>query len=53
MTQAQGHFFNEPFTTRHDLQAALVENHGGGVSMDVIEALVPCCGPRVEGAGSA
>ena len=45
---SMGHFFNEPFTTRHDLQAALAENHGGGVSMDVIEALVACCGPRVE-----
>lgn len=44
-----GHLFNLPFTTRHDLQAALVENHGGGVSMEIIEALVACCGPRVEG----
>ena len=50
---AMGHFFNEPFTTRHDLQAALVENHGGGVSMDVIEALVPCCGPRTESPSTA
>ena len=46
---SMGHFFNEPFTTRHDLQAALAENHGGGVSMEIIEALVACCGPRVEG----
>jgi hypothetical protein len=46
---ALGHLFNQPFTTRHDLQAALAENHGGGVAMEVIEALVACCGPRVEG----
>jgi hypothetical protein len=50
---AMGHFFNEPFTTRHDLQAALAENHGGGMSMDVIEALVPCCGPRTESPSTA
>jgi hypothetical protein len=49
---SMGHFFNEPFATRADLQDALGQNHGGGVQMEVIEALAALCGPRVEGAGS-
>jgi len=49
---SMGHLFNEPFATRADLQDALAENHGGGVPMEVIEALAALCGPRVEGAGS-
>jgi hypothetical protein len=47
-----GHLFNVPFATRADLQDALAQNHGGGVQMEVIEALAALCGPRVEGAGS-
>jgi hypothetical protein len=48
---SMGHLFNEPFATRADLQDALAQNHGGGVQMEVIEALAALCGPRVEGAG--
>jgi len=49
---SMSHLFNEPFATRADLQDALVQNHGGGVQMEVIEALAALCGPRVEGPGS-
>jgi hypothetical protein len=49
---SMSHLFNEPFATRADLQDALGQNHGGGVQMEVIEALAALCGPRVEGAGS-
>jgi hypothetical protein len=49
---SMSHLFNEPFATRADLQDALAQNHGGGVQMEVIEALAALCGPRVEGAGS-
>jgi hypothetical protein len=44
--------FNVPFTTRHDLWFELTENYRMGVPLEVMEALVACCGPRVEGAGS-
>jgi hypothetical protein len=50
---SMSHLFSEPFATRADLQDALVQNHGGGVQMEVIEALAALCGPRVEGAGSS
>jgi hypothetical protein len=36
---SMSHLFNEPFATRADLQDALGQNHGGGVKMEVIEAL--------------
>jgi hypothetical protein len=49
---SMSHLFNEPFATRADLQDALGQNHGGGVQMEVIEALAALCGPRVEGSGS-
>jgi hypothetical protein len=42
------HLFNKPFATRADLQDALGQNHGGGVQMEVIEAIAALCGPRVE-----
>jgi hypothetical protein len=45
---SMSHLFNEPFATRADLQDALAQNHGGGVQMEVIEALAALCGPRVE-----
>jgi hypothetical protein len=50
---SMGHLFNVPFATRADLQEALAQNHGGGVQMEVIEALAGLCGPRVEGARSS
>ena len=40
--------FNVPFTTRHDLWFELTENYRMGVPIEVMEALVECCGPRVE-----
>ena len=43
-----GHLYNVPFATRADLQDALVQNHGGGVAMEIIEALAGLCGPRTE-----
>ena len=46
---SMSHLFNVPFATRADLQDALGQNHGGGVQMEVIEALTALCGPRVEG----
>ena len=46
---SMNHLFNEPFATRADLQDALVQNHGGGVQMEVIEALAALCGPRLDG----
>jgi hypothetical protein len=48
---SMSHLFNEPFATRADLQDALAQNHGGGVQIEVIEALAALCGPRVEGVG--
>ena len=44
---SMSHLFNEPFATRADLQDALAQNHGGGVQMEVIEALAALCGPRL------
>ena len=41
--------FNVPFTTRHDLWFELTENYRMGVPPEVMEALVACCGPLVEG----
>ncbi len=41
--------FNKPFATRIGLQDALAKNHGGGVQMEVIEALAALCGPRLNG----
>ena len=46
---SMSHLFNEPFATRADLQDALGQNHGGGVQMEVIEALAALCGPRLHG----
>ena len=46
---SMSHLFNEPFATRADLQDALGQNHGGGVQMEVIEALAALCGPRLDG----
>jgi hypothetical protein len=46
---SMSHLFNEPFATRADLQDALGQNHGGGVQMEVIEALATLCGPRLDG----
>jgi hypothetical protein len=46
---SMSHLFNEPFATRADLQDALDQNHGGGVQMEVIEALAALCGPRLDG----
>lgn len=45
---AMGHLYGVPFETEGDLQAALAENHGGGVPMEVIEVLAALCGPRTE-----
>ena len=41
--------FNVPFPTRDDLRFELTEGHRMGVPIEVIEALVECCGPRLEG----
>ena len=46
---SMSHLFNEPFASRADLQDALGQNHGGGVQMEVIEALAALCGPRLDG----
>jgi hypothetical protein len=46
---SMSHLFSEPFATRADLQDALGQNHGGGVQMEVIEALAALCGPRLDG----
>ena len=49
---SMSHLFNEPFATRADLQDALGQNHGGGVQMEVIEALAALCGPRLYDDGA-
>jgi hypothetical protein len=48
-----GHLFNKPFVSRADLQDALGQNHGGGVQIEVIEALAALCGPRLDGDGTS
>jgi hypothetical protein len=50
---SMSHLFNKPFVSRADLQDALGQNHGGGVQMEVIEALAALCGPRLDGDGTS
>ncbi len=39
------HHFGRPFPTAEALRTALLENMGGGVPIEVIDALVQCCNP--------
>jgi hypothetical protein len=45
--------FNVPFATRDDLWFELTENYRMGVPIEVMEALVTCCGPRTESLSTA
>lgn len=35
-----GHYFSQTWTTADDMRSDLMQNHGGGIPIDVIERLV-------------
>jgi hypothetical protein len=38
-----GHYFSQTWQSADDMRSELMQNHGGGIPVDVIEKLVAAC----------